>query len=181
MWWWNLYSWHNYFVTTIKFLATKKKLKRRWPKCPCCNKLLCIHFLLLQYTLLPQTLCCCMTCLPPTMISCLFHLLPPKMIRCIFHILPPTMIHCIFHLVPPTMSHCIFHLLARTMIRCSTFYCHQQMNVAIVTLATKFVTLQDFFDAMEDTTWQYGVIATLLWSGNKPILQQVHSWQYCNT
>ena len=54
------------------------------------------------------------------------------------------------------------------------------MNVAIVTLATKFVTLQDFFDAMEDTTWQYGVILTLLWSGNKPILQQVPSRQYCH-
>ena len=131
-----------------------------WPKCPCCNKLLCIHFLLLQYTLLPQTLCCCMTCLPPTMIRCLFLLLPQKMIRCILHILPPTMIHCIFHLVPPTMSHCIFHLLARTMIRCITFYCHQQMNVAIVTLATKFVTLQDFFDAMEHIAWQYGHIPT---------------------
>jgi hypothetical protein len=61
------------------------------------------------------------------------------------------------------------------MIRRITFYCHQQMNVAIVTPATKFVMLQDFFDAMEDTTWQYGLILMLLWSGNKAILQQVHS------
>ena len=54
MWWWNQYSWHNYFVTIIKFLA---KLKMRWTKCPRCNKLPRNHYLFLQYKLLPQTLC----------------------------------------------------------------------------------------------------------------------------
>jgi hypothetical protein len=34
------------------------------------------------------------------------------------------------------------------------------MNVAIVTLATKFVTLQDIYDAMEHTAWQYDYIPT---------------------
>jgi hypothetical protein len=70
------------------------------------------------------------------------------------------MIGCVFHLLPPTMIHYIFHLLPTTIICCITFYCHQQMNVAIVTLATKFGMLQDFFDAMEYTVWQYGHIPT---------------------
>ena len=53
-----------------------------------------------------------------------------------------------------------FSSIAPTMIRCITFYCHRQMNVAIVTLATKIVPLQDCFDAMEYTTWQYDHIST---------------------
>jgi hypothetical protein len=34
------------------------------------------------------------------------------------------------------------------------------MNVAIVIVGTKFVTLQEFFDAMEHTAWQYDHIPT---------------------
>jgi hypothetical protein len=70
------------------------------------------------------------------------------------------MIRCIFYLLPPTMSCYIFHQLQPTMIHCITFYCHRQMNMTIMTLATKFVTLQNFFDAMEHTAWQYGYIPT---------------------
>ena len=81
-------------------------------------------------------------------------------------------------LLPPTIICCIFHLLPPIRIRCITFYCHQEMNVAIVARATNFVTLQYFFDTMEHTTWQYGHIPTQLWGGNKAILQQVQSWQY---
>jgi len=129
-------------------------------------------FVVAIYIIATNFICCYRTCLPPTKIHCIFHLLPPTMIHCIFHLLPPTMFRCIFHLLqptmfgcafhllPPTMIRCIFHLLPPTMIRSITFYCHQQMNVAIVTLATKFVTLQDFFDAMEYTAWQYGHIPT---------------------
>jgi len=39
------------------------------------------------------------------------------------------------------------------LIRRITFYCHQQMSVAVVILATNFFTLQHFFDAMEHIAW----------------------------
>jgi len=115
-------------------------------------------FVVAIYIIATNFMCCYRTCLQPTMIRCIFHLLPSTMFRCIFLLLPPTMFGCAFPLLPPTMIRCIFHLLPPTMIRSITFYCHQQMNVAILTLATKFVTLQDFFDAMEYTAWQYGHI-----------------------
>jgi hypothetical protein len=93
-------------------------------------------------------------------ICCYRMCLPPKLIRCIFHLLPPIMYGCIFHLLPPIQIRCIFYLLARIMIHRITFYCHQQMNIATVTIATKFVTLQYFFDAIEHIAWQYGHIPT---------------------
>jgi hypothetical protein len=105
-------------------------------------------FVVAIYIIATNFMCCYRTCLPPTMFRCILHLLPQTMIRCIFHLFPPTIIRCSFHLLPPTM------------IRCITFYCHQQINVAIVTLATKFVALRNFFNAMVHTAWQYSHIPT---------------------
>jgi len=84
---------------------------------------------------------------PPFVVA--IYIIATNLMCCYRMCLPPTMIRCIFHLLPPTMIRCIFHLLPLTMIRCITFYCYQQVNIAIVTLATKFVTLQYLFDAME--------------------------------
>jgi hypothetical protein len=53
-----------------------------------------------------------------------------------------------------------YHLLPQVNECGQKTYCKHTLCVAIVTLATKFVMLQDFFDAMEHTTWQYGHIPT---------------------
>ena len=53
-----------------------------------------------------------------------------------------------------------YHLLQPANERGQRTYCKHVMCVAIVTLATKFVMLQDFVDAMEYTAWQYCHIPT---------------------
>ena len=170
MWWWNQYSWHNYFVTTIKFLA---KLKMCWTKCPRCNKLPWNYCLLLQYKLLPQTLCLAIGRVYHQQWRIAFFIYYHQQWFVAFYINYHQQWVIVFSIYYQQQCFIAFSIYYHQQwfvafsIYCSQqwfiafpIYYHQQMNVAIVTLATKFVMLQDFVDAIEHTAWQYGHIPT---------------------
>ena len=131
----------------------------RWTKCPRCNKLPRNHYLLLQYKLLPQTLCVAIGRVYHQQWRVAFFIYYHKQWFIAFSINYHQQWVIVFSIYYQQQCFVAFSIYYHEQwfvafsIYCSQqwfiafpIYYHQQMNVAIVTLATKFVTLQDFYD-----------------------------------
>jgi len=132
--------------TIILYQQLNFYLQKEIKKCVGQNALVATNysqplFVVAIYIIATNFICCYRTCLPPTMIHCIYHLLP-------FSSITTSIDSLHFPSITPNNDSSHYLLLPPA------------NECAIVTLATKFVTLQDFYDAMENIAWWYSHLPT---------------------